>query len=598
MRGWLDGYATQIAILLALASAATAQVRVQGITQPRGALNMSGQAGVHQYTHIWAFSPPNNTGGVHDNDYFRNHVMPSIDGVSVIEGWVSTETQAPDALACAPSDTCQPDPAITGMYHHYVWGTYDSTAPHNPVYQWFDSFSGLKKVNLLITGEDGGTANSTTPHYVTSSVWYNLFSPQKQEVINALKDCSGSPWTGVTGGTVSTWSTTTVTVAKTGCCSTVATETNVLQTGDQVWVTSSTANLATGTAGSSVTVNSADSFSYTAVGTGTASSQAVTYISSAQSWPVPYELPYKNALKAYWAAVLAHYDQGFGHFSQLNYFRFGGSVGSEWYPYCVSGTHGGGAVGLTTLAAPYTYYRQNDGLHPVGTYTGWLNYYQEMGAYLQTLGPPWQIIHSINSAEVPVDYSYGTSEAGYAIGYSNRFGVRDGLGSQGLSAQDYVNCVTNNCDSSPPNYGPPNSASNWHPMFLKYNASGAPLELQPSALSYPGDTDCTSPACGTGNGSYSGDLPTFLYPFSINAGATDVEVYWRDLSLAYDSLNYCSVATGQCALLLSITTGNQLNGTNQINWFTTVGIGTSCGGSQGAGTCSYQTNLNAARGQH
>jgi hypothetical protein len=585
-------------VLASAVPSASGQVHVDGVVKMRGTSRTFGSSGSfvpHQYTHIWAFSPPNSSS---DNSYFKSNVMPSssIEGVSLTEAWSSIETIPPDNTPCSFSDTaatCQPDPVLPNTFHHYDWSTYDSiTGGSTPVYQWLStSFGGkFKKVNLLITGESAGTTNATTPHYVTSSSWYNLFNPQWQDVINALKDCAGVPWTG-TGGTVSTWSGTTVKVSSTGCCSTSSAQSNLLQTGDLIWVTSSTSGLATPSGGSTVTVNDGSDFSYTASGTGTASSQSLTYISAAQSWPVPYEYPYMNALKAYWAAVVAHYGPNFtlngtNYYSQLNYFRFGGSVGSEWYPYCVSS--------LQALSTPYTY-----------SMSAWLNYYQQMGNYLQSLGPPFTVIHSINSAEVsPVNYTYATDEAAYAAGWSNRFGQRDGFGSQGLSALDYVNCVTNSCPVCTTG-GSHCSASNWYPLFGQYNVSGSQLELQPEALSYPGDTDCSNPTCGTGNGNFSGDLPTFLYPLATAQGTTEVEIYWRDLSLAYDPTNYCSISLGACNLSSSISVDNQLTVTEQYNWFSdngtppnAVGIGTGCGGTQGQGLCTYESNINSAHGQH
>lgn len=582
----------RLLVLIAISIPVSAQVHVQGIVKMRGVPKTFGNAGSftpHQYTHIWAFSPPNSSGGVNDNGYFKSNVMPnsSIDGVTLIEGWSSIEINPPDNTPCSSSDsadTCQPDPAVPLTYHHYDWSTYDSITGSTPVYQWLStSFGGShKKVNLLITGESAASTNATTPHYVTSSAWYSLFSPQRQDVLNALKDCAGLPWSG-SGGTVTAWVGTTVTVNSSGCCSTSSVQSNLLQTGDLIWVTSSTSGLATGSGGSAITVSDSNDFTYTSSGTGTASSQSLTFISAAQSWAVPYEYPYMNALKAYWAAVVAHYGPNFSlngtnYYPQLNYFRFGGSVGSEWYPYCTSS--------LASLPGSYAY-----------TMSLWLNYYQQMGNYLQSLGPPWRVIHSINSAETPVNYTYATDEAAYAIGWSNRFGMRDGFGSQGLSALDYVNCHTNTCPVCTTG-GAHCAASNWYPLFGQYDSSGVPLELQPEALSYPGDTDCSNPTCGTGNGNFSGDLPTFLYPFATNQGTSDVEIYWRDLSLSFDSTNYCHISGLSCLAASSITVDGQLSAAEQFSWFTSVGIGTSCGGSQGGGQCNYQTNVNNAHGQH
>lgn len=581
-----------------------AQVQVHGVLKPHGDIKPSGQSGLHQYTHIWAFSPPNSG---NDNSYFTNNVMTgnsNIDGVSLIEAWSSIEITQPTSTPCVPSDTCQPDPAAPQMYHNYSWSTYDSTASNSPVYQWFQ-FSG-KKVNLLITGETAGATNAATPYYVTSPWWYDQFNPQQQDVINAINACSNVPWTG-TNSTSASYSSGQVTVTSANCCS-GTNQSSTIQNNDMIWATASPVGCGTGTAGIQATVlgGSTNTFSYTPSGSCSAPS-SVTFISASESWPVPYEYPYMNALKAFWAAVVAHYGPNFklpavtgtNYYPQLNYFRFGGSVGSEWYPYCTSGMPSSGI---------YAY-----------SETAWLNYYQQMGNYLQSLGPPVRVIHSINSAETsPVNYTYATDEAAYAVGWSNAFGVRDGFGSQGLSALDYVNCITNSCVPACTSGGAHCAASNWYPLFGTYRSMGVPLELQPESLSYPGDLDCSSPSCGTGTGKYSGDLPTFLSPFAITQGATDVEIYWRDLSLAYDGTNYCALNSQinplSCLLGSSISTGGQIvSPGSQFIFFQGssppppqgVGLGkvsSTCSAtppqSGAIGNCQYSDNIDSAHGQH
>jgi hypothetical protein len=599
----------------------SAQVNLSGLVRPQHILNISttnsSNSGRHPFTHIWAFSPPNGSNGQNDNGFFQANVMPDshIEGVSLLEAWSNIETVPPDSVVCAPSDLCQPDPAIPGMFHHYSWSTYDTTGSTSPVYQWLStSFGGqFKKINLLITPASGTAANSNTPHYVTSSAWYNLFSPQQQDVINAIKDCTGVPWK-VSGSNVSasidtTHNTVVVTDTK-GCCGPSSSQSSAIQDQDMVWVSATPSSCGTGVAGATVGVQSGSTtqFSYSLPTGCSGSITGVSYIGTAQSWAVPYEYPFKAALKAFWAAVVVHYGPNFSlngqnYYQQLNYFRFGGSVGSEWYPYCVSA--------MQNYGTPYLYVKQVTVSSPCpngpGNCTGWLNYYQEMGNYLQSLAPPFRIIHSINSAETsPVDYTYADIEASYAVTWSNAFGVRDGFGSQGLSANDYVACVNHDCDTPGTGY---NSASNWHPNFHTYSPYGVALELQPEAISYPGDTACTNPACGTGDGKFSGDLPTFLYNFATDAGLTDAEIYWRDLSLAYDVNNYCNLdPTGLlCNATLSITPGGQLlvNNTDYRNQFFQAvgqGNGTYCGNNNhqnnASGNCAYQNNINQAQGQH
>jgi len=346
-----------------------------------------------------------------------------------------------------------------------------------------------------------------------------------------------------------------------------------------------------------ITVNNSGEFTFPTSSSGS-SSGAINYISAAQSWPVPYEYPYKSALKAFWAAVVAHFKStaSFTYLPQLNYVRFGGSVGSEWFPYCTTNSGSGGY--LENLSAPYKYRKSVTD----STYTGWLDYYSEMASYLQTLNPLFKVGWSINSAENPVDYCYGNSQAATAVASINGIGARNGFGSQGLSAVDYQNCVgmhtctTPSCPSQP-TYP---SASNWYPNFLSDKGSTSILELQQAAISYPNDTTCSN-SCGTGDGHYSGDLKTWL-PFAVSSGATDIEVYWRDLELAYGDTGYCTLTpTGGACTTGSISIGNQLTSTDQLTFFKSVGTGTSCGSSQGthaSGDCSYAAAVKAAQGPH
>jgi hypothetical protein len=590
-----------ISLLLALTTAAqaTGQINISGQVNIIGQVSMPTFSGTQQYTNIWVFDPPNGPGGANDNVNFMNDVFGNnaIAGASVPIAWNSIEMSLPTSTPCAPSDTCQPDPGLPGMYHTYTWTTtYDYTGPGSPIYQWIN----LKKVNILVNAQQSGATNPITPHYVTSSWWYNQFSPQQQDVINGINtpSCTSLPWTG-TGGTVATWSGTTVTVNSTSCCSTMATQGPSLQTGDVIWVTSPTTNLDTPSGGSPVTVNNSGQFYYTASGTGMPAAQSLNYISAAQSWAVPYEYPFMSALKAFWAAVVAHYGPNYSltymtsttnYFSKLNYFRFGGSVGTEWYPYCTS---------VLTSLPNYGY-----------SMSGWTNYYQQMGNYLHSLGPPWQIIDSVNSAETPANYCYANTEAGYAVGWANRFGVTDGIGSQGLSVADYIACHQHSClNGSSCTMGSYYSASNWYPLFQTYNTRGVPLQLQPIALSWPNDTTCAN---GCGPTTYSGDLQTFLYPFSTNEGTTDYEIYWRDLSLAYDVNYYCHFNTipppppYSCNSSSSISLGGEITSSSQLlTFFQAVGQGndpTACGSNTpqtgSMGDCGYAIKVNDAQGPH
>jgi hypothetical protein len=597
--------------IFVVSPAAAAQVNITGVVKVVGAPNMWGQqpGDYNPYTNIWAFFPPNSG---YDNTYVRANVMTQseVAGVSQLVNWSMIETNPPGTNPCPPSDLCQPDPMIPGMYHYYSWSTYDDSSTTGPIVQWFGPFvtgGRLKKVNLLISGESTGATNVNTPHYVTSPSWYNLFNPQEQDVINGVRDCMGVPWTGTdlinAGGSYTLGTGDTINVHLMNCCSvTVGDQSSLLQMGDLVWVNSGNPNNSTGPMGSTISVADVNDFTYTTMGM-PATGSDLTFISAAQSWAVPYEAPYMSALQALWAAVVAHYGPSYtigptNYFSQLNYFRFGGSAGSEWYPYCVTGT----GNYLENLPWPYTF-----------TMARWLGYYETMGLYLQSLDPAVKIIHSINATDVdlPDAYCYADDEAAMAVTFSNRFGVRDGFGSQGLSVQDVVNCTTmgpctNDGCSGRTNY----SASDWVPLFDASGASGVPLELQPESLSYPGDTNCTPPpTCGVGDGKYSGDLPTFL-PFATTNGATDVEVYWRDLELTYDPFNYCSLidSGSSCAAYpASINLGGQISNVGQQNsFFQDVGQGSAppipgcltTPQMYAIGNCSYAVAINGAFGPH
>ena len=83
---WIVGIAIASLIThICNGSPATAQIRLQGRISTIGVINMPSQSGLHQYTRIWAFSPPNSG---NDNSWFKSNVLTgntSIDGVSVLE---------------------------------------------------------------------------------------------------------------------------------------------------------------------------------------------------------------------------------------------------------------------------------------------------------------------------------------------------------------------------------------------------------------------------------------------------------------------------------------------------------------------------------
>jgi len=82
-----------------------------------------------------------------------------------------------------------------------------------------------------------------------------------------------------------------------------------------------------------------------------------TVVSVQQSWPVPYETPYKTGWEAFVAAAIVHYNDS-PHLSQISYMRVGRSVGGEAYPPCTPS--------LEQIPPPNTY-----------TKSGWLQYYTD-----------------------------------------------------------------------------------------------------------------------------------------------------------------------------------------------------------------------------
>jgi len=519
-----------IAILLA-ASSAYGQVTVSGRTWFSGNNQLRGSS---QYTHIWAFNPPAySTSMTSDYYYFTNDVMPLsvIDGVSVLEEWANIETAEypPTTTPCIPSDICQPDLGAPGYYHTYDWTYYDSATSATGMEQWFGSFGRTYKprVNILISPAEAGATNPDTPPYVTESWWAAAFPSgyNRQDVVNYPLDMC-SEWVGTSTATSTLSRTTAGVVSVTSWPGTAYTSLDTLY-GDGFMPGDYAPQNGT------VVMPISGGFKYQSqCSSGTCSTGAPSVygylISAAESWPVPYEYPFKYALMAFWAAAVAHYGPSYPYYSQINYLRFGGAEGSEWIPYCTSN--------LNSLGSPYTF------TYP--TPPTWLNYYSEMTAYLQGLDPPFQVINSIDGANGGsglYSYCYADTEAGIALGSRTGFGSTFGFGNQGLSALDAYNCIypPNTCPACPPSTGT-HSSSDWYPLFREYNVQPVPLELQQLSLSYPGDTNCMMPTCASGNGNFSGDLPTWL-SLATGQGATDIEIYWRDLELAYDATHYCQL---------------------------------------------------------
>jgi hypothetical protein len=527
-----------------------------------------------------------------DYSTFYNNVMtqPSVDGVTVEIDWSAVETSPPSVPPCAPPDGTHQTDSV-GQCHTYSWAPYDTAMSAPGIWTWFNSFGGrLKKVNLLLFGI--GTTNgidTVTPWYVTSSAYVSNFPAtyNRQDVLNTINSCSGAPWSGVPASSSVTFtrSLTTVTVDSPGCCSQNAT---TIHNGDTVYVSSAlNPNFATSGTAAAVSGLNPNQFTYTVANTGSTSCSDCVYISQGWSSPVPYEQPYTSAWEAFVSAAMLHYGAnypanstivGSAGTNQIGYIRAGTWVGGESDLYCASY--------LGTLSSPYK-------LMPTTPPNTWTTDYQSKVQYIQYLGPQSVSYWPIN--EVGTQLGYPDMEAADAIAAANAFGVVNAFGSQGLSLLDVT---TGPCTSG-------SSASDWCYLFNQYHARGTPLELQQIAISDPTNQSCAS-GCGVPPG-VSGDLRSWL-PYAVNNYATTVEMYYRDLGLAFD-VNYCTMqSAGACTVGYTTQSNSNITTTQEWIWFSAgngtdllvgVGQGSNCtpnAGGIGQGNCAYANAINAAHG--
>jgi len=283
-----------------------------------------------------------------------------------------------------------------------------------------------------------------------------------------------------------------------------------------------------------------------------------TVISSQQSWPVPYEAPYKTAWEAFVAAAIIHFNNSPNR-SQITYMRIGRSAGGEAFPYCTDTLKG--------LTGQNTY-----------TKAGWLQYYTDIDNFIQDQNPMIQMLDPLNEAGSPVDNTYGSAEAQIAVSHQNAASKVNGFGSQGLRASDIPNYAQSADDC----------ASDWCAMFNAYYHSGYPLELQQIDLSDP--TASLNPLSETG------DLRRLL-PFAVERHMTILELYSYDALLAYDP-NYCVLSVpdnGTCGAGSIEIPPTVLPPQDQNPYFQRVGQP----GQTGAkGDGSYATVINQTQGQH
>jgi hypothetical protein len=562
----------RLLLALCFSSTCVSQVAIQGTVNVAG-YSTGGMQVNYPFTHnvkiMAVFPPPYSSISTSDYANFTNDVMPQpyVDGVTIELDWANIETQWP-STPCAPinTDTCQLDAA--GVYHNYSWtAIYDQNATTgNPlgIWQWFNSFGGtLKTVNFILAGINiSGSVNTATPDYVTSASYASNFPTpyNRQDVMNTVLDCPTSlAWKGVSGATL-TASGTTITVSALNCCTSGSS--SAFQNNDTVWVTGgsgtstnynttlpSTPPWTTG--GAAITVTGSSQFTYSvasAPAVGTCS--GCVYITTSQSTPVPYELPYVTAWEAFMHAASLHFNPnykingttivGANGTNQLGYVRSGTWVGGESFAECISG---GTLNGLTGLPAPYAFTTS-----PNNT---WLVDYQNKVSYIQSVNPTMQRLWPVDNGTLP------DSMAAIAVAAGNGAGYINGFGSQGLSL----------LDQCPPG----NSADDWCNLFTNtttnYFARGMPLELQQIAISDPDVNPCTATYCGTPP-KVSGDLRGWL-PFAIENNATVIEMYYQDLGLAFDQ-NYCNNGGSQCYQLPTII--GSLN-PNPYTWYCEVGYG-------------------------
>ena len=599
-----------------------AQITVRGKMETLGQVQFNSP--FTRNVQIMALDPPGATNVDFTN--FYNDVMtnPNVDGVTVEIDWSLVETTNPATATPCPqanSGTCQMDSA--GVYHNYDWSAYDNTgggAYPNGIAQWFNPFTDpltlittYKKVNLILSGINAGGAgyNTVTPWYVASpnSNYLNNFTPARQDVLNAAKDCSNLQWSGINTATFSYSGTANVAkVSFNNCCTlNPNSTTTLLHDGDTIWVyngTQSPYNQSNVT----VSVTGTGTFTYSAPGltSATGNCSLCIYISAAQSTPVPYEAPYVAAWEAFMAAANAHFSStyvsngivvGAGNnpdgtlgTNQLGYVRSGTWVGGESYVYCIKGTNQVGAtVGLSYLSGQYQYKcngsdcSMNNGGQTNANNT-WLMDYANKVNYIQSIGPTMARFWPID--QISGDNSYADVMAADATATGNAQGYVNGFGSQGLSLLDELagcsGAIADWCNLFTGTGVPP------RPSYYRF---GMPLELQQLSISDPTNTNCNS-GCGFPPNGVSGDLRIWL-PFAVANQATVFEIYYADLGLAFDQ-NYCNAASTACYYPQF---PNVMTLTNMLTWFNKVGQGAHCGyGVRGSGDCSYASTIHTAHG--
>jgi hypothetical protein len=572
------------------------------------------------YTHVYVVFPPQSS--IPNNAHFTSYVMtqPSIDGVTLEVPWNVVEINPPTQMDCTSSmlpDKCQPDPYAIGWFHTYDnWSAIDgsgcSDQSPNSSSQWFCQFGGVyKKVNFELFGIGDSPTNSITPAYVTENFWITAASPSYlyQDVVNTINasGCGGysgtlSPTGALFQGNGAGY------VNVSGWSSGQPTPT----LGDTIWVGGFTGLAAAlnveGQYGAAVYTGSTCSgtsptpnFCYALSGAGSASGTGTTstnLVRAVDSWPVPYELPYKAAWEAFLTAAIYHFNH-YTNVSQIAYIRPGVARGGEAIPLC---TTVGPLYGMNPPSFPGT-----NPLYGQGTWEAW---YAAVNSTVTAAQPQMQIMYSINSGDSQhPNANYATQEAMTAVSYSNATGLYNGFGSQGLQIADDTPFGT-----CPGGTGAPTTSNNWGCMFTQYWSGGStsttvPLELQqidcsnPNGYAPTGTNKCLHGTSGTG---ITGNLGQ-VYPFATSNHASILELYNEDALLAFDPY-YCVISGSTCAVTGSPTSdsfGTDLSLNAQINFFNAAGISSGCNTTynvpapiSGTGGCAYAATISSAHGPH
>jgi hypothetical protein len=631
------------------------------------------------YTSVYVVFPPQSG---QNNADFVQYVMtqPAIDGVNLQVGWSQVETAAPSQMDCTQlsppansPDQCQPDPLVPGWFHTYNgWAAIDGTGcadtNSGSISQWFCDFpwgsNVFKKVAIQLFGISAGPSNADTPSYVTGSTWINAAAPSSylfQDVVNTVNAFTGSSGCGGYSGSFSIPPGTMFSGDASVPPNVTVTLTSAqpLNMGDTIWLNPSflpahhasfDVTSAHGTTVAAVTTSPKITFTYAGSGTtgdssSPASASSTTVVTAVQSWPVPYEAPYKAAYLSFLKAAIYHFNNlnlvsstlhctGGSSATcnrqqttaQIAYLRPGVARGGEAIPICTTSA-------TTPMSSTMPTYSEST----------WDNWYGTVNDTIQAANPQMQIMFSLNAGDpASANPVYSTNQAAKAVAHYNARGQINGFGSQGLQWSDQTNSggtgtgfQVANC---PNGSVPPDTANNWGCMFNKYwdgsnstlynptsgdpaKPSTNPFELQQIDCSNPCTASSPPASCSTGTSADScmqggppGETEDLrgLLPFTTQNYNSILELYNQDALLAFDP-NFCTLSGSTCSTTSSVTFSG-LSSPTQYGFFQYVGIGkgqsltgtcyTAYGylltdiQSNASGDCTYAAALTAEHGYH